>query len=196
NKLFMSSDEEDSDSQYSITFEHDCHDELIIDYKFVEVANDNKQEFNKQDHVNIEVNIENKTTIRKEKGKDNEEAQISNINTNTALSVLECSIFNSIQNLYPLHKGGICVYGTVHMNSTRFFKELKPIKDLPLDWNILLDKVVNNVLAIIWIDNGLITMLSTIHEISGNNSKIIDDYNHYMDGVDIADHFMDTTTVN
>ncbi|CAG8758346.1 333_t:CDS:1, partial [Racocetra persica] len=45
----MSSDDENSDTQYSVTFEHDNHGELIIDYELVEVANDNKQEFNEQD---------------------------------------------------------------------------------------------------------------------------------------------------
>ncbi|CAG8560629.1 14251_t:CDS:2, partial [Cetraspora pellucida] len=52
NKSFMFSNEEDSDPQYSVTFEHDCHGELIIDYELVEVANDNEQ-----DYVNIEMNI-------------------------------------------------------------------------------------------------------------------------------------------
>ncbi|CAG8749409.1 15869_t:CDS:1, partial [Cetraspora pellucida] len=50
NKSFMSFDDKNSDTQYSVTFEHNNHDKLIIDYKLVEVANDNKQEFNKQDH--------------------------------------------------------------------------------------------------------------------------------------------------
>ncbi|CAG8851947.1 15466_t:CDS:1, partial [Racocetra persica] len=45
----MSSDDENSDTQYLVTFEHDNHGELIIDYKLVEVANDNEQEFNEQD---------------------------------------------------------------------------------------------------------------------------------------------------
>ena len=34
-----------------------------------------------------------------------------------------------------------------------------------LDWNTLLGKVVENVLAILWIDNGPVTMLTTIHNI-------------------------------
>ncbi|CAG8496666.1 18111_t:CDS:2 [Racocetra persica] len=47
----MSSDDKNSNPQYSVTFEHDYHDELIIDYELVEIANDNKQEFNEQDHI-------------------------------------------------------------------------------------------------------------------------------------------------
>src|SRR6185437_10454825 len=115
---------------------------------------------------------------------------------------------------------GAC--GTVCLNSAKFPAELKlgKLKYQHLDWNTLLGKVVENVLAILWIDNGPVTMLTTIHNIGeewtvtcercrpretssnantvcrvfGNLSrkaleipKIIDDYNHYMGSVDIAD---------
>ncbi|CAG8742104.1 1944_t:CDS:2, partial [Dentiscutata erythropus] len=59
--------------------------------------------------------------------------------------------------------------------------------------------VTNDVLTILWIDNGPVTMLTTIHEaivyqVFGNLSRkelaisrVIDDYNNFMEGVDLAD---------
>jgi hypothetical protein len=113
---------------------------------------------------------------------------------------------------------GAC--GTARINSSKYPKILKV--NNKLDWDTLSGVVVDDVLAVLWIDNGPVTMLSTLHEINnglknrinrerrrprinktnsstinkvfGNQPKkilpipkIIDDYNHYMGGVDIAD---------
>jgi hypothetical protein len=118
------------------------------------------------------------------------------------------------------HNYGAC--GTVRTNSSKFPNSLKIKKKL--DWDTLSGVVVDQVLSVLWIDNGPVTMLSTIHEIDnglqnriirerrrprinttnsstikrvfGDNSKkelpipkIIDDYNHFMGGVDIADQY-------
>jgi Transposase IS4 len=129
--------------------------------------------------------------------------------------------FSNIPLFKYMRDNGIGACGTVRTNSAKFPKELKVGKTLSLDWNTLCGKVIDNVLATLWIDNGPVTMLTTIHKIGGDewkiirnrrrpretssNSntvrqvfgnaprkelaipKVIDDYNHYMGGVDIAD---------
>lgn len=117
---------------------------------------------------------------------------------------------------------GAC--GTVRINSAGFPKRLKVPKAKKLAWNTLSGIVVNNqVLAVIWMDNALVSMLSTIHKIhmddnfierirrcprntstnaanaravfNGNPTaplkipKLIDDYNHNKNGVDLSDQF-------
>ncbi|CAG8764350.1 19374_t:CDS:2, partial [Rhizophagus irregularis] len=65
---------------------------------------------------------------------------------------------------------GAC--GTVRTNSANFPKVLKANKKL--DWNTLSGVVVNNVLAILWMDNGSVMMLSTIHQIDNENENQIE----------------------
>ncbi|GBB97601.1 hypothetical protein RclHR1_03010004 [Rhizophagus clarus] len=128
--------------------------------------------------------------------------------------------FSSIKLFKYLREKKIGACGTVRTNSANFPKVLKVNKKL--DWDTLSGVVVNNILAILWMDNGPVTMLSTIHQIDNKNENwiervrrrpretstnaakvraifgtlskktlpipvIIDDYNHFMGGVDIAD---------
>jgi len=129
--------------------------------------------------------------------------------------------FSSIPLFKYMHDNGLGACGTVRTNSSKFPKELKINKGISLDWNTISGKVVDDVLAIVWVDNSPVTMLTTIHEIVGEEwkiirnrrrpretssnastvhrvfgnasrkelsiPKVIDDYNHYMGGVDIAD---------
>ena len=129
--------------------------------------------------------------------------------------------FSSIPLFSYLRKKNIGACGTVRANSRKFPKKLKIPKRTQMEWNSRSAVVVDKVLAILWIDNGPVTMLSTIHglkeaswqveknrrrprksslnankvrEMFGNNSRknlkiprVINDYNHYMGGVDIAD---------
>ena len=74
------------------------------------------------------------------------------------------NLFNFLQN----KKIGVC--GTTCTNSTKFPKILKIKKKL--DWDILSGVVVDDVLALLWIDNGSVTMLTTIHEINEPQYRI------------------------
>ena len=127
--------------------------------------------------------------------------------------------FSNISLFKYLRDNKIGACGTVWTNNANFPQILKVKKKL--DWDTLSGVVVNDVLAILWIDNGPVTMLSTIHKINGNENRIervrrqpretstnatkvrevfgaaskkslpipivIDDYNHFMGEVDIAD---------
>ncbi|CAG8652128.1 6526_t:CDS:2, partial [Paraglomus brasilianum] len=138
--------------------------------------------------------------------------------------------FSSIPLFKYMRDNGLGACGTVRTNSSKFPKELKINKGISLDWNTISGKVVDDVLAIVWVDNSPVTMLTTIHEIVGEEwkiirnrrrpretssnastvhrvfgnasrkelsiPKVIDDYNHYMGGVDIADQLRDTVLVN
>ncbi|GET00680.1 piggyBac transposable element-derived protein 4-like isoform X1 [Rhizophagus clarus] len=130
------------------------------------------------------------------------------------------NFFSNINLFSFLRSKNFDACGTARVNSSKYPKILKI--NNKLDWDTLSGVVADDVLAVLWIDNGPVTMLSTLHEINNglknrinrerryprinktNSStikkvfsdqpkkilpipKIIDDYNHYMGGVDIAD---------
>ena len=131
--------------------------------------------------------------------------------------------FSSIPLFAWLRKNNIGACGTIRTASRGFPIELKVPKRVKLEWNFQSGKVVGedkDVLAALWMDNGPVTMLTTIHslgedwqitknrrrprqtglnaghveEIFGEDGQrelkipcMIDDYNHHMGGVDIAD---------
>ena len=135
--------------------------------------------------------------------------------------------FSSVELFRALRKKNIGACGTVRTNSKGFPAVLRVEKSAAryYQWDTLSAVVVGEepaqVLASVWIDNGPVTMLTTVHrldgadarierdrrrprdtstnaarvrEVFGNQSrrkipipKMIDDYNHYMGGVDIAD---------
>ncbi|CAG8522264.1 11812_t:CDS:2, partial [Paraglomus brasilianum] len=63
--------------------------------------------------------------------------------------------------------------------------KLGKLKYQHLDWNTLLGKVLENGLAILWIDNGPESFQESIRDFQDYY-----DYNHYMGGVDIADQLI------
>ena len=128
--------------------------------------------------------------------------------------------FSSIPLYAWLRKNNIGACGTVRPASKGFPKEFKLPRNSGLEWNFQSGKIVGedeNVLATVWMDNGPVTFLTTIHslgkdqQVTKNRKKprktilnaeelfeddgqrmlkipqMIDDYNHHMGGVDTAD---------
>lgn len=144
---------------------------------------------------------------------------IKELPTDKSFNIYMDNYFSSIGLFNFLREKKIGACGTVRTNSSKFPKVLKT--DKKLEWDTLSGVVVDDVLSILWMDNGPVTMLSTIHEITGPENridkerrrprvtstnatkvrqvfgdavkkilpipKIIDDYNNYMGGVDVAD---------
>lgn len=119
---------------------------------------------------------------------------------------------------------GIGACGTTRQGSKKFpsaFSKMKASRDPRPVWNTLAGEVIDEVLALIWMDNNYVLLLTTIHKVKGaesyiwrsrrrpgvtsTNAKVvrpifggqhtrmllipvlIDMYNHFMGGVDIAD---------
>ncbi|CAG8824880.1 7084_t:CDS:1 [Cetraspora pellucida] len=129
--------------------------------------------------------------------------------------------FTSILLFQYLRQINIGACGTIRKTSSGFPKELKIDKNIKLNWDIHTGIIINGALVVFWQDNGLITMLTTIHRLIGDEwevererrqpretstnavkvravfgtkskkklkiPRVIDDYNNYMNGVDVAD---------
>ena len=78
--------------------------------------------------------------------------------------------FSSISFFKYLRENKIGACGTVRTNSANFPQILKVKKKL--DWDILSGVVVNDVLAILWMDNESVIMLSIIYKINKNENHI------------------------
>jgi hypothetical protein len=143
----------------------------------------------------------------------------SQLPKNKSFNIYMDNYFSSIKLFKYLREKKIGACGTVRKNSANFPQIFKV--DKKLEWDTLSGIVIDDVLAILWMDNGPVTMLSTIHQINGDENRIervrrrpretstnatkvraifgsaskkslpipivIDDYNHFMGGVDIAD---------
>jgi hypothetical protein len=88
---------------------------------------------------------------------------------NKSFNVYMDNYFSSIKLFKYLREKKIGACGTVRKNSANFPQILKV--DRKLDWDTLSGVVVDNVLAILWMDNGPVTMLSTIHQIDNENEN-------------------------
>jgi hypothetical protein len=82
------------------------------------------------------------------------------------------NFFSSIPLFSYLRAKNIGACGTVRSNSRKFPKELKVSKTVKMAWNSRSGIVVDDVLAILWMDNGPVTMLTTIHGLEGDNWKV------------------------
>ena len=91
---------------------------------------------------------------------------IKKLPSNQSFNIFMDNYFSSIKLFKFLREKGIGACGTVRTNSSGFPPILK-IKNKNLEWDTLSGVVVDDVLAVLWMDNGPVTMLSTIHEITG-----------------------------
>lgn len=95
---------------------------------------------------------------------------VSQLPKNKSFNIYMDNYFTSIKLFQYLREKNIGACGTVRKNSANFPQILKV--DKKLDWDTLSGVVVEDVLAILWMDNGPVTMLSTIHQINGNENRI------------------------
>ena len=90
-----------------------------------------------------------------------------------AFNIYMDNFFSSITLFHFLREKGIGACGTVRTNTAKFPIILKKEKEKKnLEWDHLIGVVKEDVLALLWIDNGPVMMLTTIHVIDGENSRI------------------------
>jgi hypothetical protein len=89
-----------------------------------------------------------------------------------AFNIFMDNYFSSIPLFQHLRLMRIGACGTCQTNSAKFPKVLKVGKETKLDWDTRSGVVVDDVLATLWIDNGAVTMLSTIHELIGDDWEV------------------------
>ena len=95
---------------------------------------------------------------------------VSQLPKNKAFNIYMDNYFSSIRLFKYLREKNIGACGTVRKNSANFPQILKT--DKKLEWDTLSGVVVDDVLAILWMDNGPVMMLSTIHQINGDENQI------------------------
>lgn len=94
-----------------------------------------------------------------------------------AFNIYMDNYFSSIPLFKHLCSLQIRAYGTVCINSGHYPSDLKVSKAEKLQWNIISGEVVDNeVLAAVWVDNAPVTMLTTIHQITGTDSLVLCDH--------------------
>lgn len=98
---------------------------------------------------------------------------VQQLPNNKAFNIFMDNYFSSINLFNFLREKGYGACGTVRTNTANFPIILKKEKEKKnLEWDYLKGIVVNNVLVMLWIDNGPVTMLTTIHVIEGEIVKL------------------------
>ncbi|CAG8823756.1 24211_t:CDS:2, partial [Dentiscutata erythropus] len=92
---------------------------------------------------------------------------ISQLPKSKAFDIYMDNFFTSINLFSYMRKNGYGGCGTVRTNTSKFPTCLKLKKSQKLEWDTLSGVVVDDVLAVFWMDNGPVTMLTTIHEVLG-----------------------------
>jgi hypothetical protein len=77
--------------------------------------------------------------------------------------------FSTVPLFKNLRNRQIGACGTCRTHTPDFPKELKGFKDARLDWDEKGAVVVKDVLVLLWMDNGPVTMMSTIHSLHSDD---------------------------
>lgn len=143
-----------------------------------------------------------------------------------AFNVYMDNYYTNLPLFAELRKLGIGACGTARTTSKDFPQAVKVTNTANLDFHYKAGVVERGVAVLLWIDNGPVSMMTTIHRLKGRNSEIlkmrkkpgpkstnaaaikkaaiftedewekemlvptcINDYNHHMGGVDVADQY-------
>ncbi len=90
-----------------------------------------------------------------------------------AFTIFMDNYFSSINLFNFLWNNDYEACNTVRINTAKFSIILKKEKEKKdLEWDFLKSVIVDNVLSLLWIDNGPVTILTTMHIIDGDGSRI------------------------
>lgn len=141
-----------------------------------------------------------------------------------AFNITLDNYFSNIPLLTILHEACIGAYGTAHTTSSGLPSQLKMPKNSKLNYHFFTGIICGIVLTVLWMDNAAVTILTTVHQITGREATRVQnrkrpcesssnatrvkqlyspdefekelpiptcvvDYNHTMNGVDIANQY-------
>jgi len=101
---------------------------------------------------------------------------VKQLSSQKSFNIYMNNYFTNINLFSYFQKKGFEACGTVRVNIAKFPVVLKKEKEKQHEWDFLISAVVEEVLALLWIDNRLVIMLSTIHTIEGEKSKVHREY--------------------
>jgi hypothetical protein len=93
------------------------------------------------------------------------------LNNLRTFNVYMVNFFSTIALFHNLRLRGVGACGTVRTSTREFPKELKN-KNLSMEHGEKGAMVVNDVLALLWVDNGPVTMLTTIHSLHSRECEV------------------------
>ncbi|CAG8564520.1 27054_t:CDS:2, partial [Dentiscutata erythropus] len=150
----------------------------VFDNKYI--INDDDQAFSDSEYfVTFKCNKHNETIIDHVIDNDdmNEDLFVLEEQDGTTDSEYEPSL-ETTHKRNKKNRNNIGACRTVRTNLSKFPKELKISNVNLFNWNTLNGMVMNDVLTILWINNGPVTMLTTIHEAIDNDWKVIRNRRH------------------
>ncbi|CAG8819563.1 8437_t:CDS:1, partial [Cetraspora pellucida] len=97
---------------------------------------------------------------------------ISQLPKDKTFDIYMDNYFTSINLFSYMQQNGYDGCGTIRCNTLKFPIFLKIKKSQKIEWDTLSKAVVDDVLVVFWMDNGPVTMLTTIHKILGEGCRV------------------------